>query len=214
MTAQFLILGIMLILLIFLLLWFVPSHLYRYARKIAKVSEEITELRNLVLDLLNAQELVSRRQQHLANSVMALQKNSEVSQYPIGISGLEDIHSIEKRITELQDQINSALNARDLAEQASIVQDSESWGYLLSLLSHMQERMGLLAHAQHTSVNQNNEQLADTLKQELQQLQILSENIVSLHQRLQDSLVALDQPIQKRRSRITTPLEVIPIRHN
>ena len=213
MSAQFIMLGIMLIALIFLLLWFIPSQLYRQSRKMSKVSDEIADTRNLVLDLINAQELVAKRQQHFANSLASLQKNIDLST-PHVAPEREDIQCIEQRIAQLQAQITAELNARSQTERRSIAQDSESWGYLLSLLAHMQERMGLLAQEHNTNVRQKNEQLTNTLKHELQQLQVLSESVVSLNQRLQHSLLALDHPVQERRSRITTPLDRFPIRHN
>lgn len=213
MSAQFIMLGIMLIALIFLLLWFIPSQLYRQSRKMLKVSEEVLDLRNLVLDVIKAQELVSKRQQHLVNSLVSSQKSTEPSQAHVG-PRVEDLQSIEQRITELQAQITAELNARMQTERISMAQDSESWGYLLSLLEHMQERMGILAQEHNAHVNQKNEQLTNTLKHELQQLQLLSESIVSLHQRLQHSLITMDSPAQKGRSRITTPLEGFPMRHN
>lgn len=208
MSTEFVILGIMVLALIVLLLWFVPSQLYKHARKISSVSDEMFELRRLVLDLLSAQELVSRRQQHLVSSLSVLQKDVDIRSSSSGTAlDREHIHVLEQRMTELHELVQRQLSTQKQADKLLLTQDSEAWGYLLALLSNMQERLGVLSQEYSPEAYQKNEQLSQALNDELQQLQVLSEEIIGLHQRLQHALGSLERPTVKRRSRITTPLD-------
>src|SRR5499433_3026320 len=70
MNALFVALGIMVLALLALLLWFVPHLLQQQATRVAG---ETTQLREMLLDLLNEQEAVTIRQGQLNASLSNLQ---------------------------------------------------------------------------------------------------------------------------------------------
>ena len=70
MSALFVALGIMVLALLALLLWFVPHLLQQQATRVAG---ETTQLREMLLDLLNEQESVTIRQGQLNASLSSLQ---------------------------------------------------------------------------------------------------------------------------------------------
>ena len=70
MSALFVALGIMVLALLALLLWFVPHLLQQQATRVAG---ETTQLREMLLDLLNEQEAVTIRQGQLNASLSNLQ---------------------------------------------------------------------------------------------------------------------------------------------
>src|SRR5690349_19063928 len=70
MSALFVALGIMVLALLALLLWFVPHLLQQQATRVAG---ETAQLREMLLDLLNEQEAVTIRQTQLGASLSNLQ---------------------------------------------------------------------------------------------------------------------------------------------
>src|SRR3954449_6541748 len=70
MNALFVALGIMVLALLALLLWFVPHLLQQQATRVAG---ETTQLREMLLDLLNEQESVTIRQTQLGASLSSMQ---------------------------------------------------------------------------------------------------------------------------------------------
>ena len=70
MTALFVALGIMVLALLALLLWFVPHLLHQQATRVAG---ETSQLREMLLDLLSEQEAVTMRQTQLGSSIAHLQ---------------------------------------------------------------------------------------------------------------------------------------------
>jgi hypothetical protein len=66
MTALFVALGIMVLALLALLLWFVPRLLQQQA---VRVSDESAQLREMLLDLLSEQEAVTIRQTQLGAAI-------------------------------------------------------------------------------------------------------------------------------------------------
>src|SRR5438093_10137154 len=71
MSALFVALGIMVLALLALLLWFVPHLLQQQATRVAG---ETAQLRDMLLDLLNEQEAVTVRQNQLGSSLSNLQE--------------------------------------------------------------------------------------------------------------------------------------------
>src|SRR5436853_7331140 len=74
MNALFVALGIMVLALLALLLWFVPHLLQQQATRVAG---ETSQLREMLLDLLNEQEAVPMRQTQLGSSLAQLQEQLE-----------------------------------------------------------------------------------------------------------------------------------------
>lgn len=94
MTALFVALGIMVLALLALLLWFVPRLLQQQA---VRVSDDAAQLREMLLDLLSEQEAVTIRQTQLGAAIAQLQARLDV----VAPTGSDTVSLID-RINELQ----------------------------------------------------------------------------------------------------------------
>jgi hypothetical protein len=94
MTALFVALGIMVLALLALLLWFVPRLLQQ---QLLRTSDESAQLREMLLDLLSEQEAVTIRQTQLGAAIAQLQARLDV----VAPSG-EDTLGMIDRINALQ----------------------------------------------------------------------------------------------------------------
>ncbi|MFZ9857200.1 MAG: hypothetical protein ACO3F2_02545 [Roseiflexaceae bacterium] len=94
MTALFVALGIMVLALLALLLWFVPRLLQQ---QLLRTSDESAQLREMLLDLLSEQEAVTIRQTQLGAAIAQLQARLDV----VAPSG-EDTLGMIDRINTLQ----------------------------------------------------------------------------------------------------------------
>jgi hypothetical protein len=201
MTALFVALGIAVLTLLALLLWFVPHLLHQQALRSAR---ENAQLREMLLDMLNEQEAVTLRQSQLSTSIAYLQdqleqvvtsyKRPEVASkqtptYTIVGPDQGALHQLEQRITALQSQIQFFLDNRNKAARLNYEQDNESWAYLLSLLAAIQDRVGAIQVQQtNTVVGLNARTLLEELEQEMHNLRTISEDIATLQWRLRRSL--------------------------
>src|SRR5687768_6598267 len=148
MNALFVALGIMVLALLALLLWFVPHLLQQQATRVAS---ETSQLREMLLDLLNEQEAVTLRQTQLGGSLTQLRDQLElIAKEGIPASSAHmvpvqvDLHQVEDRIGELQTQVQEWARRAGIASDRNS-QDNESWAYLLSLLAAIQDRVGTLS---------------------------------------------------------------------
>ena len=196
MSALFVALGIMVLALLALLLWFVPHLLQQQATRVAG---ETAQLREMLLDLLSEQEAVTTRQTQLGSSLSSLQdqlssiaKNTERTRS----SGSDaarvaesSVQQIEARLTELQGQIKQWADSRQNGSRARTAQDNESWANLMSLLSAIQERVGVLSQDRASAMaGLQASALLEELEQEMQNLRSISEEIEMLQWRLRRSL--------------------------
>lgn len=94
MTALFVALGIVVLALLALLLWFVPRLLQQQA---VRVSDDAAQLREMLLDLLSEQEAVTIRQTQLGAAIAQLQARFDV----VAPTGSDALNLID-RINELQ----------------------------------------------------------------------------------------------------------------
>src|SRR3954471_12995368 len=119
MNALFVALGIMVLALLALLLWFVPHLLQQQA---ARVAGETTQLREMLLDLLNEQESVTIRQGQLNASLSNLQDQLSdiasagnralvVDQQASRVAE-SGIQQLESRLGEIQGQIKEWADGR------------------------------------------------------------------------------------------------------
>ena len=195
MSTLFVALGIMVLALLALLLWFVP-HLLQQATRVAG---ETTQLREMLLDLLNEQESVTIRQGQLNASLSNLQDqlsdiasagnralvvDQEASR--VAESGMQQL---EARLGELQGQIKEWADGRQFGARQRAAQDNESWANLMGLLASIQERVGTLSQ-DRASVMAGLQAgaLLEELEQEMQNLRSISEEIETLQWRLRRSL--------------------------
>ncbi|EFO79109.1 hypothetical protein OSCT_3032 [Oscillochloris trichoides DG-6] len=213
MTALFVALGIAVITLLALLLWFVPHLLHQQALRSA---DEAAKLRDMLLDMLNEQEAVTMRQSQLGSSIAYLQEQLEQivtqaqkpGEHGVVVHSAADeaaLRQLEDRISALQAQIQGWLDTRGKAQRAASVQDNESWAYLMSLLAAIQERVGQISVDRgNAQVSVHARALLDELEQEMAQLRGISEDIATLQWRLRRSLHERESNISSLRAR-TSP---------
>lgn len=150
MLGLFVTLGIAILTLLVILLWFVPHLLQQQEQKSAS---EAAHLREMLLDVLHEQEDVTLRQGQLGTSLSYLQEQLEhigtgpmlnpQGSEPIDFSGLQ---ALENHVRALQSQIETQMNL----SRTQVEQSNESWFHLLSLLAAILERIRELSttHAQ------------------------------------------------------------------
>lgn len=112
MTALFVALGIMVLALLALLLWFVPRLLQQQA---VRVSDESAQLREMLLDLLSEQEAVTIRQTQLGAAIAQLQARFDV----VAPTGNDTIGMID-RVNQLQQTLQTWAEQRDVAHASSL----------------------------------------------------------------------------------------------
>src|SRR6185295_18015630 len=104
-------------------------------------------------DLLSEQEAVTMRQTQLGSSLTHVQdqlasiadSGTGLAVQPVQLAVDTGIPQLELRLTELQQQIQGWMEKDRHAPLAQTVQDNESWAYLMSLLSAIQDRVGALS---------------------------------------------------------------------
>jgi Na+/phosphate symporter len=211
MTALVVALGIAVITLLALLLWFVPHLLHQQALRNA---DESARLRDMLLDMLNEQEAVTMRQSQLGTSLAYLQEQLEQIADNTQRSGDRGeaparspadhaaLRQLEERISAMQTQIQGWLDTRGKAQRSANVQDNESWAYLLSLLSAIQERVGNISVERNSAqVGLHARALLEELEQEMSHLHGISEDIATLQWRLRRSLNERESNISTLRAR-------------
>ncbi len=191
MSTLFVALGILVLALLALLVWFVP---YQLQQQAVRVSGETAQLREMLLDLLNEQEAVAVRQAQLGTSLSSLQVRIEAlvdagpgAAQPPG----QQVHSslVESRITDVQQQIAVWLDSHQRGDRAKTQQDNESWAYLMSLLAAIQDRVGSLSNERAVgATGARAVVLLDELEGEMQHLRTISDDIARLQSRLRRSL--------------------------
>lgn len=195
MTALFVALGIAVITLLALLLWFVPHLLHQQALRSAS---ESAKLRDMLLDMLSEQEAVTLRQSQLGTSIAYLQDQLEQM---VGVAQRDAqrpeatpadqvaLRQLEERIGAMQTQIQGWLELRANAQRSNQAQDNESWAYLMSLLNAIQERVGQLSTERtNEAVGLQARVLLEELEGEMTHLRSISEDIATLQWRLRRSL--------------------------
>jgi hypothetical protein len=194
MTALFVALGIMVLALLVLLLWFVPHLLQQQAQRVAG---ETSQLREMLLDLLTEQEAVTMRQTQLGATLSNLQDQlagfAEVGAGPATQQAQAaadlGIRQLEARLSELQGQIQLWAQQRPSETVSRTAQDNESWAYLMSLLGAIQDRVGALSRDRASvQAGLQARELLEELEQEMQNLRSISEEIAMLQWRLRRSL--------------------------
>ena len=192
MAALFVALGIAVLTLLALLLWFVPHLLQQQALRSAG---ESAQLREMLLDVLNEQEAVTLRQTQLSTSISFLQDQLEQVVVAPGQPGsvpaanLAELRRIEDRLGTVQQQIQGWLDGRSGAARQRVEQDNESWGRLMELLAAIQERVGGLSQDRvGAAVSAHASTLLEELEQEMGNLHSISEDIARLQWRLRRSL--------------------------
>jgi len=116
MTALFVALGIMVLALLALLLWFVPRLLQQQA---VRVSDESAQLREMLLDLLSEQEAVTIRQTQLGAAIAQLQARFDVVA-PLG----NDTIGMIDRVNQLQHTLQTWAAQRDVAHASPLDGDA------------------------------------------------------------------------------------------
>ncbi|HEU5099935.1 MAG TPA: hypothetical protein VFU22_12980 [Roseiflexaceae bacterium] len=209
MSALFVALGIMVLALLALLLWFVPHLLQQQATRVAG---ETTQLREMLLDLLNEQEAVTIRQGQLNASLSNLQdqladiadagSRAQLAEHQTALIAESSMQQLEARLGELQGQIKEWADGRQQGARQRAAQDNEAWANLMSLLASIQERVGALSQ-DRASVMAGLQAgvLLEELEQEMQNLRGISEEIEMLQWRLRRSLHERESNLSVLRTR-------------
>ncbi|WP_298820100.1 hypothetical protein [Chloroflexus sp.] len=204
MTALFVALGIAIITLLFILLWYVPHLLQQQA---SRNEQEASQLRLMLLDMLNEQEAVMQRQAQLSAAMTSLQQQlTQLSAAtPNRAAGGIDTavaQQLEERIAALQHQIQRWIDARSQHQRQHEANDNEAWANLLSLLAAIQERIASLSAERTTiSVGLQARTLLEELEQEMAHLRSISEDIATLQWRLRRSLHERENSVAQLRAR-------------
>jgi hypothetical protein len=192
MVALFVALGIMVLALLVLLLWFVPHLLQQQATRVAS---ETSQLREMLLDVLSEQEAVTMRQTQLGSSLSHLQEQLTLIA-ETGVTALARPQSdpqvsaqLESRLSKVQEQIQMLIAQTQYKLPAQAARDNESWANLLSLLATIQERVGALSRDQSSAqTSAQARELLEELEEEMHHLRSISEEIAMLQWRLRRSL--------------------------
>ena len=144
MTALFVALGIMVLALLALLLWFVPHLLQQQARRVAG---ETSQLREMLLDLLSEQEAVTMRQTQLGATLSHVQDQlAGIAEVGIGpasrqaqLAAETGIQQLETRLSDLQAQIQVWAQHRQ-SESAHAAGRSEEATFQYRLAEHRRRR--------------------------------------------------------------------------
>jgi DNA repair exonuclease SbcCD ATPase subunit len=199
----------MVLALLALLLWFVPHLLQQQATRVAG---ETTQLREMLLDLLNEQEAVTIRQGQLNASLSNLQdqlteiastgSRAQVSDHQAALIAESGMQQLEARLGEIQGQIKEWADGRQHGARQRAAQDNEAWANLMSLLASIQERVGTLSQ-DRASVMAGLQAgaLLEELEQEMQNLRSISEEIEMLQWRLRRSLHERESNLSVLRTR-------------
>lgn len=208
MAALFVALGIAVITLLALLLWFVPHLLHQQAVRSAK---EASDLRDMLLDMLNEQEAVTMRQSQLSASIAYLQDQLEqiigaaqrdMSRGQLPAADGAALQHLDERIGAMQAQIQSWLDTRARVQRNAQLHDNEAWANLMSLLAAIQERVGALSVERTTAtVGLQARVLLEELEQEMEHLRTISDDIATLQWRLRRSLNERESNISTLRAR-------------
>ncbi|HMQ30526.1 MAG TPA: hypothetical protein PKD53_07340 [Chloroflexaceae bacterium] len=208
MAALFVALGIAVITLLALLLWFLPHLLHQQAVRSAR---EASALRDMLLDMLNEQEAVTMRQSQLSASIAYLQDQLEqivgaaqrdMSRGQLPATDQAALQLLEERIGAMQSQIQGWLDTRAHAQRSAQVHDNEAWAHLMSLLAAIQERVGALSVERTTAtVGLQARVLLEELEEEMAHLRTISEDIATLQWRLRRSLNERESNISTLRAR-------------
>jgi Na+/phosphate symporter len=152
MTGLFVALGIAILTLIAILLWFVPHILQQHSQQVAY---ESAQLREMISEVINEHEAVAMRQVQLGTSISYLQEQLEhvfsltttdQNQGPYMLTTIDPqaIQVLEDQVNVLQTQIDRYIRAAQVRTR----QENESWVYLLGLLGAIQERISVLSAEQ------------------------------------------------------------------
>ena len=203
MIVVFLLLSAALLLLAVLLLWFVPHLLGQQERR---ATQEAQRLRALLSDVLGEQEAVAHRQSQLGTSLSFLQDQLEqmhtswpatvaqLTTQPVDI-GRPLMDHLDLRLGALQSQLEGWMNERRTRLNTVSSQENESWAYLMSLLGTMQEDLGQVntqrrrpAGPSAPSGGLGGSPVVADLRDEVESLRMISEEIAALQWRLRRSV--------------------------
>jgi hypothetical protein len=148
MIGLFVALGIAILTLLAILLWFVPHLLQQHEMRVAT---ENAQLREIISEMLNEQEAVAMRQVQLGTSISYLQDQLEQIVTIGGAEGRstrmlpamdpEAIQLLEARMSGLQVQVDRYVTSSRKQNR----RENEAWLHLIGLLDSIQERINTLS---------------------------------------------------------------------
>lgn len=149
MFGLFVALGIAILTLLAIVLWFLPYLMQQQAQQAAR---EAAHLRALINEITSEQEAAAMRQMQLGTSLAYLQDQVEqlharlqpvqqVEARPLHLLETGALEHLEQRIGTLQVQ----LAEQQVAQHDRSRRDTESWLYLMDLLMAMQDQIKALS---------------------------------------------------------------------
>jgi hypothetical protein len=154
MIGLFVALGIAILTLLAILLWFVPHLLQQHE---IRVATETAQLREIISEMLSEQEAVAMRQVQLGTSISYLQDQLEQivtiggaegrSPHMLPAMDPEAIQMLEARMSGLQVQVDRYVDSSRKQNH----QENESWLNLIGLLDAIQERIDTLSKQQSST---------------------------------------------------------------
>lgn len=150
MLGLFVALGIAILTLLAILLWFLPYLLQQQAQQQAR---EATHLRALITEIMHEQEASTVRHMQLGASVAYLQDQLDqlntripepqrvTARMPVGLLETAALERIEHRLSSLQHQVAQQQHVYHSHARS----DTEAWLYLLDLLVAMQTQIKTLS---------------------------------------------------------------------
>jgi ABC-type transport system involved in cytochrome bd biosynthesis fused ATPase/permease subunit len=153
MLGLFVTLGIAILTLLVILLWFVPHLLQQQAQRAAN---DTAQLRQMLADMVGEQEMTTLRQGQLGSTIAYLQQQVEQMdsqraqartshQMNQPFADPVALRELEHRILTMQTQVETHLQIYRLRAE----RENESWANLYSLLSAMLERLHDLSSESH-----------------------------------------------------------------
>lgn len=174
MTALFVALGIMVLALLALLLWFVPRLLQQ---QLMRTSDESAQLREMLLDLLSEQEAVTIRQTQLGAAIAQLQARLDVVA-PSGedtLGMIDRINGLQQTLQEWSEQRNPSNASLDGAGMRETIDE------ILQRLDGMQVQIRDTSTLLDDGVLLGVRQLGDRVHALQQQLETWIEGVSGQH---------------------------------
>jgi hypothetical protein len=181
-----------------------------------QAAQEATRLREMLLDVLSEQEAVTLRQAQIGSSLGSMQDQigklaaTEPAALPLAPGALAEatgIPRLNEQLAALQGTLGAWIETsaaeQQAAEDAQRVQESQSWGNLLSLLATMQDNIASLNMAvAQPQAHVAADRLLQELDAEMQNLRMLADEIAGLQWKMRRSVLERETSLAALRAQV------------
>ena len=185
-------------------------------RQDSRVVEEAARLREILLDVLSEQEAVTLRQAQIDSSLSSMQfqigklakaeaPNLNIS--PEALAKAAGIAQLEERLDALRTELGTWFERGANERRVQQINESQSWTYLISLLTAMQDHLATLnvAVRQQPQSSPAADRLLQELDNEMQNLRVLADEISGLQWKLRRSLLERETSLAALRAQVLGP---------